>query len=134
MKRFRFIRNPLATEIGADVEAFLRYLGGPASIFLEGPDNSRTRAFVTLLHGNEPSGVMALFRWLKSGRQPAVNTLCIVASVGTALATPLFSQRILPSSDRDQSSQPQGAGGGSTGWLRSKSTRNTRGVPRRQRP
>lgn len=98
MKRFRFLRNPLATEIGANVEAFLRYLGGPASIFLEGQDNSRTRAFVTLLHGNEPSGVMALFRWLKSGRQPAVNTLCIVASVGAALAAPVFSQRMLPGS------------------------------------
>lgn len=96
MKRFRFLRNPLATEIGASVESFLRYLGGPASIFLEGADSSRTRAFVTLLHGNEPSGAMALFRWLKSGRQPAVNTLCIVASVEAALANPLFSHRMLP--------------------------------------
>ncbi|MDO8861235.1 succinylglutamate desuccinylase/aspartoacylase family protein [Haliea sp. E1-2-M8] len=96
MKRFRFLRNPLATEIGTSVESFLRYLGGPASIFLEGLDNSRTRAIVTLLHGNEPSGAMALFRWLKSGRQPAVNTVCIVASVQAALTTPCFSHRMLP--------------------------------------
>ncbi len=96
MKRFRLIRNPLATEIGASVESFLHYLGGPASIFLDGSDSDRTRAFVTLLHGNEPSGAMALFRWLKSGRQPAVNTLCIVASVEAALSTPRFSHRMLP--------------------------------------
>jgi hypothetical protein len=96
VKRFRFLRNPLATEIGASVESFLRYLGGPTSIFLEGQDSSRTRAFVTLLHGNEPSGAMALFRWLKAGRQPAVNTVCIVASVAAALATPRFSHRMLP--------------------------------------
>ncbi len=100
MRRFRFLRNPLATEIGSTVEGFLRYLGGPASIFLEGADSTRTRAFVTLLHGNEPSGAMALFRWLKSARQPAVNTVCIVASVEAALAAPLFSHRMLPG-DRD---------------------------------
>ncbi|WP_347136752.1 succinylglutamate desuccinylase/aspartoacylase domain-containing protein [Parahaliea mediterranea] len=96
MRRFRFLRNPLATEIGGDVEAFLRYLDGPSCIFLDGADSGRTRAFVTLLHGNEPSGARALFLWLKSGRQPAVNTLCIVASVTAALQPPLFSHRMLP--------------------------------------
>ena len=96
MRRFQFIRNPLATHIGDNVEAFLRSLGGPACFFLEGEDNSRTRALVTLLHGNEPSGVMALFRWLKEARRPAVNIVCIVASVAAALEPPLFSHRMLP--------------------------------------
>jgi hypothetical protein len=96
MRRFKFIRNPLATDLGNNVEEFLRELGGPACIFLEGEDTSRTRALVTLLHGNEPSGVIALFRWLKSGRRPAVNTVCIVASVVAALEPPLFSHRMLP--------------------------------------
>lgn len=96
MRRFRFLRNPLAPDIGDDVEGFLRYLGGPACMFLDGADNARCRAFVTLLHGNEPSGARALFRWLKSGQQPAINTVCIVASVEAALAPPLFSHRMLP--------------------------------------
>lgn len=96
MRRFRFLRNPLATEIGGDVEAFLHMLGGPSCIHLDGEDDGRTRAFVTLLHGNEPSGVEALFHWLKSGRVPAVNTVCIVASVTAALQPPLFSHRMLP--------------------------------------
>jgi hypothetical protein len=96
MRRFRFIRDPLAIDIGNNVEEFLRELGGPACIFLDGKDDSRTRALVTLQHGNEPSGVMALFRWLKSSRQPAVNVVCIVASVAAALEPPLFSHRMLP--------------------------------------
>jgi hypothetical protein len=96
VRRFRFLRNPLAPEIGGDLEAFLRYLDGPACIFLEGADSSRCRALVTLLHGNEPSGARALFRWLKSGQQVAVNTVCIIASVEAALAPPLFSHRMLP--------------------------------------
>lgn len=96
MRRFRFIRDPLATELGNNIEEFLEGLGGPACIHLEGQDQTRTRALVTLLHGNEPSGAMALFRWLKSGRRPAVNVVCIVASVEAALEPPRFSHRMLP--------------------------------------
>ena len=96
MKHFNFIRNPLVTEIGSNVEQFLQSLGGPACLFLEGEDTSRTRAFVTLLHGNEPSGAIALFRWLQSNQRPAVNIVCIVGSVGAALEIPRFSHRMLP--------------------------------------
>jgi hypothetical protein len=96
MRRFKFVRDPLSTDIGNNVEEFLRALGGPTCFFFSGEDNSRTRALVTLLHGNEPSGAMALFRWLKSGRRPAVNVVCIVASVAVALEPPLFSHRMLP--------------------------------------
>jgi predicted deacylase len=96
MRRFKFMRDPAVAELGNNVEEFLRRLGGPACIFLQGEDDSRTRALVTLLHGNEPSGAMALYRWLKSGRRPAVNVVCIVASVVAALEPPLFSHRMLP--------------------------------------
>ena len=88
MRRFRFLRNPLSTQIGNNVEEFLNELGGPACLFLDGDDPDRTRAFVTLLHGNEPSGAIGLFHWLKSGRRPAVNMGCIVASVKAALTMP----------------------------------------------
>jgi len=96
VKRFRFIRNPLATELGDTAADFLQRLGGPACLFIEGEDVGRTRALVTLLHGNEPSGAMALHRWLKTGRRPAVNVVCIVASVAAALESPVFSHRMLP--------------------------------------
>ncbi len=88
--------DPKPEEIGSNPIEFLDFLGGPASILLTGEDQGRTRALVTLLHGNEPSGTMALFRWLKSGRRPAVNILCIVASVAAARALPEFSHRLLP--------------------------------------
>lgn len=96
MSRVQFIRNPSVTDVGSSAEAFLRTLKGAACIFLDGEDHTRTRALVTLLHGNEPSGVMALFRWLKSGQRPAVNVVCIVASVVAALEPPVFSHRMLP--------------------------------------
>lgn len=96
MRRFKFIRDPDADSVGNNVEAFLRLLDGPACFFLSGEDGGRTRALVTLLHGNEPSGVMALHRWLRSGQRPAVNVVCVVASVMAALEPPLFSHRMLP--------------------------------------
>lgn len=96
MRRFQFIKDPAASDIGNNVEEFLRQLGGPACFFLTGEDTSRTRALVTLLHGNEPSGAMAVLRWLQSGQRPAVNVVCIVASVVAALEPPLFSHRMLP--------------------------------------
>lgn len=96
MRRFKFIRNPLATELGNNVEEFLRWMDGPTCFLLEGEDSSRTRALVTLLHGNEPSGTLALFRYLKAGRTPAVNIVCVVAAVGTALELPVFTHRMLP--------------------------------------
>lgn len=71
-------------------------LGGPVCILFSGRDSQRTRALVTLLHGNEPSGVFALRRWLLEPQQPAVNLLFIVASVHAALETPSFSHRMLP--------------------------------------
>ncbi|TDG14224.1 succinylglutamate desuccinylase [Seongchinamella unica] len=71
-------------------------MDGPTCILLQGKDSSRTRAMVTLLHGNEPSGAIALHRYLRNGCRPAVNVVCVVASVGAALEPPLFSHRMLP--------------------------------------
>ena len=96
MRRFRFLRDPDPAAIGDSFEAFLRWLEGPACLFISGADDSRCRAFVTLLHGNEPSGARALWRWLREGERPAVNLVCIVASVTAALTEPLFTHRMLP--------------------------------------
>ena len=96
MSRLRLIRDPEPAAIGHNVEQFLQWLDGPTAIWLSGEDSSRCRALVTLLHGNEPSGVLALYRWLKGGERPAVNVLCVVASVIAALEPPLFSHRMLP--------------------------------------
>ena len=88
--------DPRPQETGATVEEFLTRLGGPTWIHLSGRDAARTRAMTTLLHGNEPSGVRALFQWIRSGTRPAVNLVCFIGSVDAALAPPGFAYRQLP--------------------------------------
>lgn len=85
----------------ADEVDFLRQLGGPVLIRLPGRDHSRCRALCTLLHGNEPSGVRALHRLLRQGVVPAVDLLCFVLGVETALHERPFHHRYLPG-ERDQ--------------------------------
>ena len=92
----RCIHNPAPESIASTVEGFLHQLGGPAMITVEGKDKDRTRAICTLLHGNEPSGLKALHRWLRSGGTPAVNIVCFIISVEAALCETLYKHRVLP--------------------------------------
>ena len=88
--------DPKAQALGTTVEEFLSQLGGPTWIFLSGHDSSRTRAITTLLHGNEPSGVRAIFQWIRSGVRSQVNLACFIGAVDAALAQPGFAHRHLP--------------------------------------
>lgn len=90
------LNNPKPNELGNSVNEFLKILDQPTCIIQDGLDNSRSRVIVTLQHGNEPSGVMALWRWLKSNEKPAVQIVMIIASVNTALQQPMFHYRHLP--------------------------------------
>lgn len=92
--------DPTARDVGTTVEEFLTRLGGPTWIFLTGEAPSRTRVVTTLLHGNEPSGVRAIFQWLRSGIRPRVNLVCFIGAVDAALVQPGFTHRQLPD-DRD---------------------------------
>ena len=76
--------------------AFLEALAGPSAFLLPGRDRSRCRAVATLLHGNEPSGLMALHGWLREGAEPAFDALILIVAVETALAPPGFAHRFLP--------------------------------------
>ena len=89
------LQEPLRDQIATDVESFLHQLTGPTLVRVTGKDSSRTRAISTLLHGNEPSGVRAVHRWLRSGEQPAVNIICLIASVQAALHEELFKHRMI---------------------------------------
>lgn len=86
---------PPPAAVPESVEDFLRELGGPAALRLPGRDRSRTRVAVTLLHGNEPSGVRAMHGMLRSGFEPAVDALLLIASVDAALEAPGFARRHL---------------------------------------
>jgi hypothetical protein len=102
MKRpIQFLRNPEPARIPADFLAFLRKLGGPTLIVLDGEERERTRAMATLLHGNEPSGARAIHQWLLGGRRPRTKLLCLVASVHTALHEEALRHRSMPG-QRDQ--------------------------------
>jgi hypothetical protein len=85
-----------AEALGVDAESFLRALGGPSLIQVPGRDRSRLRVVSTLLHGNEPSGIRAIHRWLLAGAEPAVDVLLFVGAVETALEPPGFAHRFLP--------------------------------------
>jgi hypothetical protein len=92
----REVRDPDPHIIGSTVQEFLRWLEGPTAIWITGADTSRTRAYSTLLHGNEPSGVIALHRWLRAEETPAVNIVFFIGAVSAALTAPAFSHRMLP--------------------------------------
>ena len=90
-------QDPEQGAVGDSPEDFLRILGQATAIRLTGKDPTRTRVLVTLTHGNEPSGLRAVHRWLREGqRQPAVNIVIIISSVKTALTRPFFFYRHLP--------------------------------------
>ncbi|WP_461481755.1 M14 family metallopeptidase [Porticoccus sp.] len=92
---FRVLHNPSPSRIPETVEDFLRELSAPTLIRLDGRDGSRCRFVVTLLHGNEPSGLKAIHQLLRDEFQPQVTTLLAIVSVAAALAEPGFSHRFL---------------------------------------
>ena len=96
MRRFKFLRDVDPAVFEDDESQVLRALGGPTCLLFTGKDPSRTRAVVTLLHGNEPSGLIALRRWIALEETPDTNLLFILASVHAALEEPIFSHRMLP--------------------------------------
>jgi hypothetical protein len=88
--------RPGADEIAATPEAFLAALPGPTLLRVPGRDPTRTRAVVTLLHGNEPSGLRAVHAWLRSGERPAVDVVCWLGGVEAARLPPGFAHRMVP--------------------------------------
>jgi len=88
--------NPGPEQLHHRPEDFLAQLDAPTLIDVEGHDPKRCRVISSLIHGNEPSGFMALHRWLCEGHKPATNLRIILPSVAAAQAQPLFSHRHLP--------------------------------------
>jgi hypothetical protein len=95
-EHIRLLEHLDRSAIPESPHAFLEALGGPSAFLVPGRDGSRCRAVSTLLHGNEPSGLMALHGWLRDGAQPAFDSLILIVEVETALAPPGFAHRFLP--------------------------------------
>ncbi|MGI1669316.1 MAG: succinylglutamate desuccinylase/aspartoacylase family protein [Neptuniibacter sp.] len=88
--------NPQPNLFEENPEDFIRNLSEPVMIFKEGVNKTRTRGIVTLLHGNEPSGLRAVHKWLKSGVQPLCNIVCFIPSIPAAIIDPIFKYRVFP--------------------------------------
>lgn len=88
--------NPGAEDIGGSAIEFLNALAGPTHIHVSGEDSSRSRAVVTLLHGNEPSGLHAIYEILKRGVRSAVDIHYFILNVDAARQAPGFIYRMLP--------------------------------------
>ncbi len=88
------IRDPAVEQ--SDAVAWLQALGGPVWLILEGQDPRRCRVITTLLHGNEPSGALALHRWLMTAPRPRTRLAVLLANVRGALSHPVFTHRHTP--------------------------------------
>lgn len=95
---FKILKNPSTDILQNSPLEFLKYLGQSTIIDISGIDSSRCRVISTLIHGNEPSGFMALHVLLKQGLEPETNMRFILPSVDAALTQPYFSNRFLPGS------------------------------------
>lgn len=93
---FHHWKNPEHQSIGDTALEFLRLLSGPTHIHITGKDSSRCRAVVTLLHGNEPSGLYAIHEMLRQQLKPAVDIHYFIPSVDAAKQAPGFIYRMLP--------------------------------------
>ncbi len=93
---FRVTDAPAPAEIPADPLSFLESLDGPTAWRVPGRDRSRVRVVTTLLHGNEPSGLLAMHEWLGAGPEPAVDVICVIANVEAARLHPVFTHRMVP--------------------------------------
>ncbi|WP_440875819.1 hypothetical protein [Thalassotalea sp. PLHSN55] len=95
-----YLKDPSSQQLKETPEQFLLSLSGPTIIDITGSDQSRCRVLVTLLHGNEPSGLIAMHRWLIEYNQanshllmPSTNMRFIICSIEAAKSLPLLSTR-----------------------------------------
>lgn len=92
---FRF-GEPEPALLGKSAADFLTNLPGPSWFEIDGIDNSRRRVVVTLLHGNEPSGLKAMHTLLTQRVKPATALGLLIAGVDAARHKPIFSHRFIP--------------------------------------
>lgn len=68
-------------------------------IEIKGNDPSRCRVVSALVHGNEPSGLVAAYEYLRNvltKQAPATNVALIISSVRAARHEPMFTHRFMP--------------------------------------
>lgn len=94
-----YLVDPCTRTLHADYQQFLLSLIGLTVIDISGENNNEWRVISTLLHGDEPSGLIAIHRWLTTENnipRPATNIRIIISSVEAATHQHLFQHRYLP--------------------------------------
>lgn len=91
-----YLNNPSPRTLGRSPLEWLDGLQKPTVIRVAGRDRTRTRALATLLHGNEPSGLFSLHRWLLEQHTPEVNMLFLLGGVHPAKISPRLTVRQMP--------------------------------------
>lgn len=94
-----YLVDPCTRTLHADYQQFLLSLIGLTVIDISGENNNEWRVISTLLHGDEPSGLIAIHRWLTSENtlpRPTTNIRIIISSVEAATYQHLFRHRYLP--------------------------------------
>ncbi len=77
-------------------EAWLEQLHDSSVIEVSGRKAGQWRVISTLIHGNEPSGLFAVFNFLKKQIIPETNVAIIISSVRAARQAPVLTQRFIP--------------------------------------
>lgn len=96
-----YLQDPNWQDLSADYEQFLLSMTGPTVIDITGLDPQKCRVVTTLLQGSEPSGLIALHRWLTTrdvNELPRTNLRFIICSVEAACIKPLLSKRFIEGS------------------------------------
>lgn len=96
-----YLQDPSWQDLHADYEQFLLSMTGPTVIDITGVDTRNYRVITTLLQGSEPSGLIALHRWLTTRDEqelPKTNLRFIICSVEAACIKPLLSKRFIDGS------------------------------------
>ena len=96
-----YLQDPKTQELQADYVQFLLSMTGPTVIDITGANTNSYRVIVTLLQGDEPSGLIAIHRWLTTrdeSKLPHSNLRLIICSVEAASQKPIFTNRFISGS------------------------------------
>ncbi len=95
--KLSYLQNITANDIPETYQKWVCELEAPTIIDFTREGCDKWRVITTLLHGNEPSGFIALHQWIvqESYKNLAVNVRFIVVSVEAAQFEPMFSTRFL---------------------------------------
>jgi hypothetical protein len=96
-----YLQDPNLQDLQADYVQFLLSMTGPTVIDITGINTNKCRVISTLLQGSEPSGLIALHRWLTTRDNktlPHTNLRFIICSVEAASKKPIFTNRYIDGS------------------------------------